>query len=60
MDQIQAGTPRPLYFFAITGARTNLILPTKFLPNPNQDVNHYATVLYYAFQTYSYILVTHF
>ena len=27
--------------FAFTGIRTDL--PTEFLPNPNWDVNHYAT-----------------
>ena len=27
--------------FAFTGIQTNL--PTEFLPNPNRDINHYAT-----------------
>ena len=30
-----------IILFALTGIRTDL--PTEFLPNPNRDVNHYAT-----------------
>ena len=33
--------PRNFIFSLCTGIRTDL--PTKFLPNPNRDADHYAT-----------------
>ena len=42
-----------IILFAFTGIRTDL--PTEFLPNPNRDVNHYATEHLYIRGTLKYI-----
>ena len=45
INNIKKKTPEEFHIFVIlysfTGIQTDL--PTEFLPNPNRDVNHYAT-----------------